>query len=380
MTCPSKFGALVITLSFFLYLVSMQSQSGILFLILGILFGCFVINYLKAKKSIKLLTLIPPDTITAVEGKPVNGTWKFENQSNTDIGHIQIQGPWEKFASLGLLSPNSHCYITPKTMFKLRGIYSFDAFKLISSYPFGLVHCRRKIKCAGEVVVYPRVYPCIPPRAAGFEPMLGGKFSGKYKSRTGDQFHGVRPLLPQDPVKFIHWPSSSKGQGLMVKEFDEEVAGRVSLIMGCDVGEKFAEDTALDWAARAAGSLILSSLDYGYQVEFVNLADREALKIPPFDDGDNAMKYLSGLLEDDSKLTRKNLSAAFNKLSRKSGLCFIMSDVNSALIEFLNDAAIVRNRKVTIYIPNYLRDRLEGQIDRSIILRHFNGEEIIHDE
>ncbi len=379
MTYPSKFGVSVVTLSFFLYLVSMQSQSGILFLILGILFGCFIINYLKAKKSISLLSLIPPESITATEGKHINETWKFENPSNTDIGHIQIMGPWGKFISLSFLAPESHSYITPKTMFKLRGTYSFDMLKLVSSYPFGLIRCWKKIRCSGEIMVYPKVYPCMPPQAAGFEPMLGGKFSGKYKSRTGDQFHGVRPLVPQDPVKFIHWPSSSKGQGLMVKEFDEEVSGRVSIVMGCDTGEHIEDETGLDWAARAAGSLILSSLDYGYQVEFMNLADFDIVNIPPFDDGDTAMRCLSRLKADNTKLSKENLSLAFNKLSKKSGLCFVMSDISKDFIEFLNDNTVVKNRKVAVFVPSYLLDRINGQIENSIIIRYFNSEEIVND-
>ena len=177
--------------------------------------------------------------------------------------------------------------------------------------------------------------------------MLGGQFSGMFKSRIGDHFHSVRGFLPQDPVKLIHWPATSKGLGIMVKEFNEQLSGRVSIMLGCGAGQTVNGETTLDWAARAAGSLAFSALDAGYQVESAALSDLSVLSVPPFADGNQILEQLSRLAAQDNRLTRLNLESVVERVSAKSGLCFVLTEVNSELCEFVNDQIRSAYRKVS---------------------------------
>lgn len=369
----TKTGMTTIGLSFCLYLVSMQSFSGLLFLLLGILFGCFLINSFKARHAIYSVELSPPESISAVEGERLNTAWTIENTSHSEIGHIEVFSEWGSILKIHCLGPREIRHLTPKLKFDLRGVYTFSGLRLMSSYPFGLTKFTRRVGCDGEIVVYPSVYHCNPPIAAGFEPMLGGRFSGKYRSRTGDLFHGVKPFQPQDPVKLIHWRSSSKGLGLMVKEFDEELSGRVSIILANHRGRTMDGESTFDWAARAAGSVILSALDAGYQVEFVSLSDLKLMSIPPFVDGDVVLDVLARVTPSTDQVSFDKLEEAISLVSLKSGLTIILPQLSKDLIKHLDENAQLKNRKLSIYLPSYIpSDSMYGFNQ----LKHFSGTEI----
>ena len=373
MIAPTKTGITTICLSFCLYMVSMQSFSGLLFLLLGVLFGCFVINAFKARHAGKHLRLTPPESISTSEGDCLNTAWTLENTSSSDIGHIEVVSEWGSILKIQHLGPREIRHLTPKLKFEIRGVYKFSGLKLLSSYPFGLVRITRRIPCQGEIVVYPLVYICDPPVAAGFEPMLGGRFSGKYRSRTGDLFHGVKPFQPQDPVKLIHWRSSSKGLGLMVKEFDEELSGRVSIILANHQGKTFGGESTFDWAARAAGSLVLSALDAGFQVEFVSLSDLTLLSIPPFVDGDVVLDVLARVRPSPNHGSLKALGEAISLVSSQSGLSIILTELTTDFNEHLDGISRLKNRKVSLYLPSYIKTDSLRHVSS---VKYFSGEEI----
>ena len=361
-----------------LYLASMQAVAGLLFLLLGILFGCLVLNIYKARNATKCLKLVPPACMAASEGELPTSAWTIENTSHSDIGHFDLMSAWGSFLRIHSMGPREVRHITPKLRFALRGVYRFAELKLVSSYPFGLIKFWRRLQCEGEIVVYPSVYRCNPPAAAGFEPMLGGRFSGKYRSRTGDHFHGVKPFQPQDPVKLIHWPSSSKGLGLMVKEFDEQLSGRVSIILSTGRGEKIDGEWTFDWAARAAGSIVLSALDAGFQVEFVSLSNLKLLSIPPFMDGDIVLEELARIVPSDDDLSFHTLDKAIARVSPKSGLSIIFTDLSSDCINHLTTIARGQARRLGIYVPVHCRSDEAFAFD-NITIQYFSKNEILQE-
>ena len=373
----TKTGVTILGVGLCLYLASVQAVAGLLFLLLGILFGCLVINIFKAKNATKYLKLIPPNSITAREGELLNSAWTVENTSNSEIGHLDLISKWGSLLRVQCLRPREVRHITPKLKFNLRGVYKFSELKLISSYPFGLIKFWRRLGCKGEIVVYPFVYCCTPPVAAGFEPMLGGRFSGKYRCRTGDLFHGVKPFQPQDPVKLIHWRSSSKGLGLMVKEFDEQLSGRVSVILDNRQGRTLVGESSFDWAVRAAGSLILSALDAGFQVEFISLCDMKLLSIPPFMDGDIVLEALARVTPTTKQFTFQTLNEAVSRLSSKSGLSIILTEMSSDMIDYLNKTSEQGSRKMSIYLPSHNNAPPSNDIGQAINIQYYSKNRIV---
>ncbi len=356
---PSVMGSLFILLGFALYVVSMQSVSGLLLLVLGVLFGAYVINAYQAVQSCRHLRFQPPPVITCTEGEALEGAWKIQNSSTTVIGHATVASHFGELFRVGAILPGNGVHIIPELSLPERGVYPLRSLKVVSTYPFGLIKCERLLRLDGEIVVYPAVYDCEPPLAAGFEPMVGGRFKGRNRSAAGDSFHGVRPLLPSDPVKLIHWPSSSKGLGVMVREFDEELSGRVGLIMDSTPAGTAGGEKLLDWAARAAGSLVLAALEAGHQVEFIRLGDREALSLPPFGDGELALAALARLEPRKHARNTGTLEQAVARLPLKASVCLVLTGLNDEVVELVHKQLLPARRKVAVCLPATCRQAAE---------------------
>lgn len=384
----SRLGVNFALLGFFLYLVSLQSRSGLLFLILGVLGGCFIVNLLEARRAARHLRLVPPDSIWCSEGEPVRGSWEIENLSSRAMGLAEIVLPAKPHERLdqrllaalggrlpgrlanwleaqtgdgpraqrvllriGAVPAGGKAFLTPDLVLPRRGVYAFANLRLISSYPFGLVRWARGLDVTGEILVFPAVYACAAPPAAGFEPMVGGKFTGKNRSASGDSFHGVRPMHPGDPVRLIHWPSTAKGQGLMVREYDEELSGRLAIFLDCSPGEAPNGELCLDWAARCAASLMLAALDAGHQVEFRDLAGGETLSVPPFADGSEVLGKLARALPVQACREPANLAHAVAAVPRQAALCFVLAASDPDFEDFVHDHLLAASRRVALYLP-----------------------------
>jgi uncharacterized protein (DUF58 family) len=151
--------------------------------------------------------------------------------------------------------------------FHRRGLVRFDGFRVSTRFPFSLFSKSLRLDGAGEVVVYPPVYPvALPaPRAE--------KLGDAPQSRLGrrGEFFGLREYREGDDSRAIHWRSSARGQRLLVRELEEEAQRRVVLEVdnaAADSADPAALD-ALDEIASRAASLAVAYLAAGYAVRLV---------------------------------------------------------------------------------------------------------------
>lgn len=341
--------SLLIVLLFF-YAISIQAQSGLLFLFTGIILGCFMLNYKEAKRSLKALRVSGLESLKSSENRKFPNALTIRNTSRRPAGMFRLGTAFGELCRAGTIMPLNEHRTMPETVFTKRGIYKFSEIILSSTYPFGLLRRYEKFEEEGRFVVYPFVYECQAPAAAGFEPVTGGGHPGKHRSRTGGEFAGVRTYLPGDSFRAIHWKSSARGQGLMVKEFDEELSGKVALILDCTDYSLPDGESALDRAARAAGSLVFAALDADCHVEFTDMASLEVLHNPAFMDGDQILEKLAAIKPDENCMTKERIAEVVGKLSVKTSISFVITQLNQ---EFAEAAAalIDARRTVSVYLP-----------------------------
>ena len=353
----TKSGWCFIGLMFLLYISSMQSQSGLLFFIIGIMAACFVLNIFKARKSLKSIKIQLPENIRMVEGQRSSVTMEIENLSSDTQGLIEVRSLLGLLFQIGALSGNAIEHIFPEIIFPVRGVYKISELSVTSTFPFGLIEVRRKLNQSGTITVVPAVYECTSPPADGFEPMTGGLFTGKYKSQSGSEFAGVREYNSDDPIRLIHWKSSAKGRGLMVKEFNEELSGRITIVIDCTPTPKVDGETMLDRAVRAVGSITLAALDLGHHVDIIPLSECRILKFPPFADGTLLLDMLAGVNEKKNCAIRKNFDAAIDLAAGRSAICFVALKPHQELIQ-LAEQLLDDRRKVSLYLPTEEKETL----------------------
>jgi len=352
----TRFGQGLAGIALLMYIASTQELSGLLFLVLGIIAGCFIYNLIAAIRHLSALRIIPANTMTATEGEPLRGTWTFVNPTSRMHGFIEMKSAWGPLFTVGAVPPGERIHQSPELSLNKRGVYPYKGLTMACAFPFGLIRYQRRFSRPGEILIYPAVYPCDPPHAGGFIPMLGGRLKGKYRTNMGDQFHGVRPMQEQDPVKLIHWPSSSKGQGMMVKEFDEELSGRVCVLVDSRQNTAHDGSPVLDWAARAASSLALAALDKGNQISLANLGTGDLSHISPFNGSDIVLEIMARMAEHNESTVTTLLDDILTRVPKKSSLCFVLTVEDRSLSGFLWENPLCHRRGITFYVPDFIED------------------------
>jgi uncharacterized protein (DUF58 family) len=97
-----------------------------------------------------------------------------------------------------------------------RGLLDSGGVVIVSEYPFGLFRFSCRLQPDLTCLVYPK------PAAEGIMPIrrsAGRKGEGKNRGGEDDDFQGLRPYRPGDPLQHIFWKASARGQGLFTKEF-----------------------------------------------------------------------------------------------------------------------------------------------------------------
>ncbi|MFA7164579.1 MAG: DUF58 domain-containing protein [Desulfoplanes sp.] len=110
----------------------------------------------------------------------------------------------------------------------VRGLWTLPRIDIRTTYPLGLFRTWSTLACSGTYVVFPQ--------PAGDVSLLTHEISGDSSRDEGagrrpgsDDFGGLRAYAPGDPMQRIAWKSSSRGTGLLTKEFVTGTRRQVAL-------------------------------------------------------------------------------------------------------------------------------------------------------
>jgi uncharacterized protein (DUF58 family) len=99
-----------------------------------------------------------------------------------------------------------------------RGWHNPGPLRVETRYPFGLFQSIAHVSLDIHCLVYPK--PILGSLAAVQNDVLSGSEGGKELPGM-DDFKGLQPYLPGEPVEHIYWKAFSRGQGLHIKQFAE---------------------------------------------------------------------------------------------------------------------------------------------------------------
>jgi len=151
---------------------------------------------------------------------------------------------------------------------KTRGVLNPGDLTLFSTYPFGLFRLTARIPVKTQGLVYPK------PIAGPISTLLaGGREHGeKSDDRAGpDDFQGLAPYVPGNPMGRISWKTYSRGLGIFIKNFTAETGGEILLDM--DLIKSGGVEEKLSLLCRAVLDAEKENLRYGLRLaNGVNIA------------------------------------------------------------------------------------------------------------
>ncbi len=153
--------------------------------------------------------------------------------------------------------------------FRCRGRILLSRMKLSSGYPFGFYCNTVKLNNPKSFLVYPELID-VRGLLAGIRSIAG---SGALPHPAGEDFTDIRPYQQGDPMRNIHWKSTAKTGGLMVKEFRAGISRHITVALDTSAG---AAPEILEKGISLAASLVEALFSEGYPVRLKTLAQVSA--------------------------------------------------------------------------------------------------------
>ncbi|WP_462324882.1 DUF58 domain-containing protein [Desulfoplanes sp.] len=137
-----------------------------------------------------------------------------------------------------------------------RGVRPLPGIVIHTTYPLGLFRAWSNVSVAGTFAVFPHPSEAVSLVSRDI-PGDSSRDDGSGRRPGSDDFGGLREYVPGDPMQRVAWKSSSKGTGLLTKEFVTGTRRHVGIrwddVQGSDE-ERLSQLCAMILAAEKRGA------------------------------------------------------------------------------------------------------------------------------
>lgn len=128
----------------------------------------------------------------------------------------------------------------------------------------GLFRASRSVDVPSSLTIFPRYWPIKRLSLPGQSRVATE--SAFVRSRSGTEFHGVREHRVGDGLRRVHWRSTAKRGQLIVREFEDDAAGAVALLLDTRIT---GNDAGFEDLIRAAASVAHHLTESGASVRII---------------------------------------------------------------------------------------------------------------
>lgn len=166
---------------------------------------------------------------------------------------------------LSHLAPRSSTQITYTLLVRRRGRYQFEGVRVVTPFPFGLIHKKALYSFEASIIVCPEIIPL--PEQWLRELRAWGQNQALPRRGPGSSLHNLREFRPGDDSRAIHWITTARTAKLMLKETEAEDQQRVTVAVSTVAPRE--EDDAFERTLSISASLVEQLLKEGYCVRLV---------------------------------------------------------------------------------------------------------------
>ncbi|MFO1442117.1 DUF58 domain-containing protein [Bacillus sp. Bva_UNVM-123] len=238
-----------------------------------------------------------------------------------------------------------------------RGEHFFQAVRLKTGDPLGLIEKEKHISIQDKIIVYP-----------SFEEMIYRPLESQYDQgmttskervqRDTSMAIGIREYQPGDRFSWINWKATAKRNDIMTKEFEQRQSHDVYIIMDCTSNSRF--EAVVSFAASLTRAIIRKGAQVGF---LASSAERIAIPIRGGANQQQMIFYQLAKVKDDSQVPLERiLKVEGISVLQSKNLMLITAELTSQLIDGV--ASSVANKSaVTIYLVKNEKESLsKGEI------------------
>jgi len=268
---PTRRAFIVAGAGVMLFMAASTAQAGWLFVLAAGVLG-LVASSLLWRHNLGSAVIERHAPRRTCAGDPVGVNLVIANEGRRGLPLMRVEDRFGAFeptiVTTERLRPGERARLeVVKTAYR-RGVFTSGPVKLTSGAPFGFTRSTKTIEVPGETTVVPSwvelgSFPILEPSSFPADVL-----HERARTGAGQEYLGVREYRPGDPQRSVHWRSTARVGQLVVREFEEEVQSRVTLVLaGKDVGDP--PDSAFEMLVSAAASIGIYALNTGHPVDLL---------------------------------------------------------------------------------------------------------------
>jgi uncharacterized protein (DUF58 family) len=236
---------------------AMNTGNNLLYLLVSMLFGLIIVSGVLSEQSIRGLGFVPvlPEEVQAhrpaLLGVRVVNRKRWRTSYSIGLEVLDETGA-RRSAHLARLDPGAEQLVTWEVTYRGRGRRGFPPLRVSTRFPFGLFVKAGQLRIDAAVVVFPAVRPVA--RSVLRELALRGAPSRR--RGHGSDLYNLREYRAGDDRRLIHWRSSAKIAGLMVREPEADTAREARILLVGDGSDGERLEAGLSEAASLASHLL----------------------------------------------------------------------------------------------------------------------------
>lgn len=179
------------------------------------------------------------DSTWAQVGDDLEEHWEVLNHARVPLLWLEIDDastlPGYAGRRVAACGGGEHMRWTTHALCARRGIYTLGPLELRTADPLGAFGVAWRQGEAQQIVIYPPLAQL--PEVRFPQGQRGGlSRTDLLQQQLTPSVGGLRDYVPGDMPSHIHWPTVARQQKLMVKEFDQEVAGALWIALDLSSG------------------------------------------------------------------------------------------------------------------------------------------------
>jgi uncharacterized protein (DUF58 family) len=268
---PTRDGWWCLLVAVGLGVAAINTGNNLLYLLVSALLALIVVSGILSEQSMRGLDLtgVAPDEIYA--GQPALLGATIANRKSWFTSYsvtVELLAPearalesTSRVIYVRRVEAGRERLVTWEETLLRRGRHRLTGVRITTRFPFGLFVKAARPALTDEVVVFPAVHPV----SAESLRRLGesGEASARRRGR-GNDLYNLRGYRAGDDPRFIHWRSSAKTEGLLVRELEADTSQNTRLVL---VGRGRRGAEALERGLSEAASLAVALVRAGAGVE-----------------------------------------------------------------------------------------------------------------
>jgi uncharacterized protein (DUF58 family) len=230
---PTRDAYAVGGLALLLFFVAYNLQSGWVYAVDALLVGFLIAGFSSARHAVWRIALTRTLPAEAVEGEQLRVGLSLRAAGGGRRFFVRIldavPGLQPAEVAVAAVGPERGADTSYVTTASRRGVHRVDTAVVISGGLTGLFEARREVPVPGRISVFPRYWKLSRFPLAAWTP--ASETVGSTRRRGGLEFLGLRDYRAGDSVRHVHWRSSARRGALVVREFEQEIPGSVTLVI-----------------------------------------------------------------------------------------------------------------------------------------------------